>query len=127
MVEVTQGATTKVTVNLPWPHKDLSPNARGHWAKKAGATKKARMDAFIAGLDAGLRGLTGSRIAVATTFYPPTRARYDDDNLQARCKAYFDGISDALRIDDRHFSHAPIQRGEVRENGLVCIELQVAA
>lgn len=123
MVATTQGATTKITVNLPWPHKDLSPNARGHWAKKAGATKKARMDAFIAGLDAGLRNVAADAVSITTTFFPPTRARYDDDNLQARCKAYFDGLSDALRIDDRHFSHAPVRRGEVRKNGLVQIEV----
>lgn len=27
---------------LPWPSKDLSPNGRAHWARKAAAAKSAR-------------------------------------------------------------------------------------
>lgn len=33
---------------LPWPSKDLSPNARIHWARRAKAVQHARHDASVA-------------------------------------------------------------------------------
>jgi len=117
--------TERFTINLPWPHKDLSPNARGHWGKKANATKKARKDGYNASLAAGVSKIDAKAAHVTTTFFPPTLAGFDDDNLQARCKAFFDGISDAIGIDDKHFKHAPVQRGEVRKLGAVMVEIEV--
>lgn len=116
----------RYTINLPWPHKDLSPNARGHWGKKATATKKARADGYKASQAAGAHKIAAGAAHVTTTFFPPTKASFDDDNLQARCKAYFDGIADAIGLDDKHFKHAPVQRGEVRKLGAVLIELEIS-
>ena len=36
-----------ITVRLPWPPKELSPNARVHWARKAGVSQKYRQDACV--------------------------------------------------------------------------------
>ena len=36
-------------------------------------------------------------------FAPPSRRRIDLDNCIASCKAYFDGIADALGVDDSTF------------------------
>jgi hypothetical protein len=36
----------------------------------------------------------------ALAFYFPTKVRRDDDNAAASCKAYRDGIADALKMDD---------------------------
>lgn len=46
-----------LSVELPWPDKRLHPNARGHWAKKSSAARKARTDARYACLAAGLSTL----------------------------------------------------------------------
>jgi hypothetical protein len=39
---------------------------------------------------------------MAVTFYPPDR-RGDRTNYPNRCKPYFDGIADALCVNDRRF------------------------
>ena len=38
------------------------------------------------------------------TFIPPDRRSYDRDNLVARMKSGIDGLSDALRINDKRFN-----------------------
>lgn len=38
---------------LPWPSKDLSPNARVHWARKARAVKSSREQAYYLAKAAG--------------------------------------------------------------------------
>ena len=38
---------------LPWPAKELSPNARVHWSKRSRAAKLQRADARIAAIAAG--------------------------------------------------------------------------
>lgn len=112
-----------ICVELPWPHKTLNPNSRPHPIAKSVAAKKARKAAWAITLAAGARHFGAPAAALAMTFYPPRNGRYDHDNLTARCKSYFDGIADALGIDDQHFRHAPIQRGAPVKNGLIKIEI----
>lgn len=96
---------------LPWPSKDLSPNARMHWAPKSAAKKKAREDAAVATYAAMMHGARETRQAYAgdhilpvrITFYPPDKRRRDDDNMVGSFKAARDGIADALAVDDRRF------------------------
>ena len=99
-----------MTITLPLPPKSLSPNGRVHWKNKARLTKHARTNAKLITL-AALNGSTPFPYThYALTFYYPTRARRDDDNCLASCKAYRDGIADALRIDDHRLSlcEAPV-------------------
>jgi hypothetical protein len=89
-----------MTITLPLPHKRLSPNARSHWRAKAAQTKVHRQRARLLTLEA-LNGqpaptFSGYRLA----FFLPDARNRDDDNLAASCKAYRDGIADALRVDD---------------------------
>lgn len=97
-------------VDLPWPSRTLHPNERPHWAKKAKAAKSARMSAAWAVKGAGLGAIEASAIKVTCIFSPPPIKRNRDiDNLLASCKAYFDGIADAIGIDDSRFQHqAPV-------------------
>ena len=44
-----------ISVELPWPDKLLSPNARPHWSRKARAVKAAKHDAGWAALESGAR------------------------------------------------------------------------
>jgi Holliday junction resolvase RusA-like endonuclease len=90
-----------IKFDLPWPSKDLSPNARLHWAKKAKAVRQARSEAEIIA-KGHCKPLEG-RILFVLEFFPPDRRRYDDDGLLARMKSARDGIADALGVDDRRF------------------------
>jgi crossover junction endodeoxyribonuclease RusA len=89
-----------MTITLPLPKRTLSPNARTHWRAKAQVTRMARQVARLRTLEA-----LGGRPAPALTtytleFYFRTARKRDDDNWAAACKAYRDGIADALGIDD---------------------------
>lgn len=84
-------------LELPLPHKSLSPNARTHWAGKARATKAARNTARLICLEA--MGHSPAPRWPAGTFvvrwYSKTAMRPDEDNAKASLKAYKDGIVDA--------------------------------
>ncbi len=117
-------------ITLDWPSAKLSPNARGHWADKAKATKAAKHDAWGLAKDAMskagvLPGRMAGPIAVEIVFYPPTTARHDVDNLQARMKAALDGIALALGVDDVHFR--PVSRIErIKPGGYAVVTLTPA-
>lgn len=113
-------------ITLPWPHKDLSPNARKHWGAKATAKKKAREDAHLATLEAAGSAIGALRaslagegpIPVRIVFYPPDKRHRDDDNMVGSAKAARDGIADALQVNDRrfhphYFFEAPAKPGRV--------------
>lgn len=112
---------------LPWPHKDLSPNGRVHWARKAKAAKAARYQAGLAAISAGWQGvaLPAGRVHLQIDFYPPTRRLPDDDNMLARFKPARDGIADVLGIDDKRFQSHPCVHDEVRKGGQVVVRITV--
>lgn len=123
---MTEAAIQSAIIALPWPHKDLSPNARVHWAEKARVTRKARLDAFYAARESGARDMAADAFTITTTFHPPTRHAYDQDNLIARCKPLFDGIADALGVDDRHFKYQPVTIAEPVKGGRVVVEIEAS-
>lgn len=110
---------------LPWPSKDLSPNARVHWARKSKAAKLARAEGYVAVRAAGLRAerLPAGRLHLWIDFYPPTKRIPDDDNMLARFKPYRDGIADALHLDDKVFISHPMVKGEPRKGGEVRVRI----
>lgn len=101
-----------VIVTLPLPSRDLSPNARGHWGKKARAAKKARNDGYLATVAARIdcQHKTPFKTAEAhTTFYVRDNRRRDADNLLASLKPSFDSMVDAgLLVDDCGLVHMPM-------------------
>tara|TARA_R110000850_G_scaffold264606_1_gene393766 strand:+ start:14752 stop:15159 length:408 start_codon:yes stop_codon:yes gene_type:complete len=121
----------KLEIFLPWPQRALSPNSRGHWAKKAKAAEMYRYHCKLTALQAirdgnwdvqPLRDLVnaGGEIHVFIDFYPPNRRARDDDNIVASFKSGRDGVADALGIDDRHFrTHPFLKREEIVRNGQV--------
>lgn len=113
-----------IVIDLPWPHKDLSPNARIHHMKRARLTKAAREDAQWQSCSYG--PIEAVDIFVTVTAYPPRKISFDDDNFMARCKAYFDGIADSLEVNDRQFRIQPLRRGDVVKGGNVRFEIEVA-
>jgi crossover junction endodeoxyribonuclease RusA len=114
-----------IQIDLPWPSKDLSPNARCHWAVKARAVKKARSEAYLVASTWG--PVDAKALDVTLTFYPPDKRCYDDDNLVARAKSLIDGIADALGVDDSRFRLQKPVLGEPIKGGNVHVELRKAA
>ena len=92
--------------SLPFPPKELSPNARLHWSKVAKAKKAYRSDAWISMLAQKVRTMGDSIIGLECTFYPPANYRYDDDNLIGRMKAGRDQIALYIGVDDNVFRQA---------------------
>lgn len=107
-----------MTIELPWPSSSLAGHAKGHWRDKAGITAKHRTWARNATLAAGPCEFAGtSDIKVIVTFYPPDR-RGDRVNYPNRMKPYFDGIADALNVNDSRFLPSyhfaePVKGGKV--------------
>lgn len=116
-----EGRKAPITIDLPWPHKDLSPNSRAHWAAKADQTKKHRSWGMWAARKFG--PISADALAVSVTFSPPGHYAYDDDNLVSRCKAYLDGIADGLGVNDRSFRLGAPQRGSKIKHGNVRFEI----
>lgn len=111
---------------LPWPPRELSPNARIHWAKKSKITKAYRNMARVLTMQAGLVAPEEGRILLVLEFVPPSRRSYDDDNLIARFKAGRDGIADALGVDDKRFTTQFWLRSEPVTDGAVIAEIKEA-
>lgn len=107
-------------VLLPWPDKTLSQNARVHWARKAKATRSARLDACwytVIAMSGKKPRRSGARLHL--TFNPPDRRKRDLQNCIGSAKALVDGIADALDVDDSLFSMTyamgePVKGGSVR-------------
>lgn len=103
---------------LPWPPSSLSGHAKGHWRGKAAVTAKHREWARNAALSAGACNFAGTGdIRVIATFYPPSR-RGDRVNFPNRMKPYWDGIADALKVNDSRFLPSfvfgePVKGGQV--------------
>ena len=104
-------------IELSWPARTLSPNARAHWRVKAMATRIAKDEAFLLTKASRFRADPGL-IPMRITFHPPDHRHRDDDNMIASFKAARDGIALALRVDDRvfrpsyHFAE-PVKSGRV--------------
>lgn len=111
---------------LPWPSKDLSPNGRVHWSRKAKATKHARQTAVVMAHEAGWRALQlpAGKLHLWVSFHQaPGKALPDDDNMLGRFKAYRDGIAQVLGIDDKRFISHPFVSSERRPRGQVVVRI----
>jgi crossover junction endodeoxyribonuclease RusA len=80
--------------------------------------------AYYATLQAGIGKIDADSIEVRVSFYPPDRRPRDTDNMIASCKSFFDGISQAIGIDDSAWTLSIAPRGPIEKNGMVKIELE---
>ena len=110
---------------LPWPTKDLSPNARGHWAVKARAKKAYRALCAWQAKSQGLGRIYTERLHLKITFVPPNRRARDLDNMLASLKSGLDGLCDVLGVDDSKWS-MEISKAEDRIGGFVEIVVTAA-
>jgi crossover junction endodeoxyribonuclease RusA len=100
-------------ITLPWPPKELSPNARIHWAKKSKAAKNYRHMCKILTMQSKIKIDWEGMICVYIDFYPPDKRHRDDDNMIASFKSGRDGIAEALGIDDKRFRIHPFVKDEI--------------
>ena len=106
----TSAQAPAIRFELPWPAKVLNPNRSGgaHWAVKGRAVRDARQYAMATCRnEASARRFTvpaGARVDIQLLGVPATRRNRDLDNFLASCKAYLDGISDALGVNDVRFN-----------------------
>lgn len=111
-------------IDLPFPPRDLHPNARVHWTRKARATKAAREAAQW--LSNAYGPIEADSISATITFYPPDNRRRDIDGMLSACKPLIDGVADSLEVDDSKWA-ITIRRGEVVKGGNVRFEIEVPA
>ena len=115
-----------VTIELPLPHKNLSPNSRCHYMAKATATKKARRDArhasALAWYQWAIIAPQWAEATVQATFYFKDRRKRDRDNLLASLKASFDGLADSRLIaNDSGLTHLPVKVDVDKKNPRVVL------
>jgi crossover junction endodeoxyribonuclease RusA len=91
-----------VTIRVPFPPATLSGHHNAHWRKLQPVKKLWRTYAEKATVEAGIAVPETGDIIVSVTFYPPDK-RGDRTNYPNRCKPIFDGIADALKVNDRRF------------------------
>lgn len=94
------------TVTFPWPPRELSPNRRCHWARKAKAAKAYRLDCFYLAKEARVKAPAEGPISLRIEFVPPDRRGRDLDNMLASIKSGLDGLAEALGVNDKRFTLA---------------------
>ena len=110
-------------IMLPWPPKELSPNARVHWAVKNRAVKLYRDNCAWLTKAAGVRVDWEGTVHVWITFFPPDRRHRDMDNCISSGKSLFDGVAQAIGVNDKRFRIHPHLSDEVVKGGSVVVRL----
>jgi crossover junction endodeoxyribonuclease RusA len=121
-----------VEISFPWPPKELSPNGRGHWAKKAKDVRAYKTTCIalchVANLHLKKHDLASNGLAIRVTyeFYPPSKRKYDKDNCIAQIKTLQDAIEAVIGIDDNHFVTTHILRPYDHAGGSVDVKIERA-
>ena len=116
-----------ITIELPWPDKRLSPNARVHWAVSSALKEVAKGDAWWATYEALLGDRHPKRdekYEAQYMFSPPDKRKRDIDNCLAMMKAAQDGVCEYLEIDDSRIKRTILEWGEVVKGGKVVLTLE---
>lgn len=104
-------------MKLPWPDRTLNPNVKTHWAIKAKQIKIHRDMAFVS--TKCTTNIEKKGTTLEFTFTPPDKRKRDVDNMLAMCKAYLDGICDALSINDEQFTKIVVIKKPPKKGGYV--------
>ncbi len=112
-------------IELPWPPRELSPNARVHWTTKAEATQIAEAQGCCLTWGADFDDWQPSDFYMSHyTFHPPDRRKRDIDNFTAMMKPFQDGVFSALGVDDSRIKKAVQEWGDVFKGGKVVLRLE---
>jgi Holliday junction resolvase RusA-like endonuclease len=115
-----------LTVTLPWPESALSPNSRDRWQKIA-AVKTARSigkcEVMRNYLLQDCHFFPELRLKISFIFHPPDHKYRDLDNMVSMCKAYADGIFEAIQNNDKQIDTIEARKKDVVKGGLVTITI----
>lgn len=117
-----------IHLTLPWPDKELSPNARVGFRRKAAAVSVARMAGKVAALEAGaqmVRLKPDAPLQLWATFDPPDARRRDMDNMLSSAKGLIDGVFDALGANDCQIQRVTLDRGDIHPGGRVELRIEL--
>jgi len=109
-------------IELPWPAKELNPNVKCHWSKKAKAAKAYKEVSYYLTKKHEKPKFKEGPIWLEVLFVPPDKRRRDQDNLIASIKSLLDGVALAWEVDDSRFTGTytlcpPEKKGKV----VICI------
>ena len=116
------------TVTLPWPDRRLFPNARVFWAAKAKQVRIHRRLAYFEALKvqeaipAEVRADPDKSIFYRITYIPKINRRRDEDGIISACKAYLDGVSEAIGINDSRFHIRGCDAQPAQKPGAIVLE-----
>ena len=107
-------------LDLPWPPKELSPNARVHWAKLSHVKKKYKNDCMWICKGAKINHAVHNYVFVMLhiKFCPPDKRLRDTDNCIASFKAGQDGLAEALGVNAKIFNNS-YEIGQAVKHGKV--------
>lgn len=107
----------KITVSVPLPPNELSPNGRAHWAAAHREKRRQKLSAWAQATEAvGGAPPRWEHARVTTTYYVRDKRglKRDEDNALASLKAAFDGIAEAgVVANDRGLHHDERIRFEI--------------
>lgn len=90
-----------IELTLPWPPKELNPNSRVHWTKRAKAAKSYKKTCWAIAKQ-HKHNFSEGNIFLELIFHPP-RNNYDSDNCESMFKSGRDGIAIAWGLNDKLF------------------------
>ncbi len=111
---------------LSWPAKELWPNgSHGNYHAVSRARKAARTEADWATRYVKPHGWKhdGGPISIHIRAHPKTANAVDAQNVIAGLKAHFDGIADALGVDDKCFAAPTLTFAEPCKGGAIIVEV----
>lgn len=114
-------------IELPWPPKELSPNARQHFHAAARAKKAYRSRCRVLGEAQALSSVRNGAqsVLVHLAFFKPDKRHRDWDNMVASMKSGLDGLADAMGVDDSKWRLSFDVPDAVVPSGLVLVTVEV--
>jgi crossover junction endodeoxyribonuclease RusA len=112
-------------IKFPYPPKELNPNYKCHWSIKAEYKAQQKHDAYyITKRALNAQEFTGTTFCMSLVFHPPDKRTRDLDNVEAACKSLFDGMCQALGIDDSQIKkNGGKEWGDVVKGGEVVVNI----
>ena len=116
-------------IDLTWPAKELSPNARVHFMVKHRFAKAAKIEAgWATKIVRPIRWASDGPFTVQVTAHPPKNwSTGDNDNFVARLKSHFDGIAEVLGVNDSTFETPTVSWADKTERGKVIVRIAEVA
>jgi hypothetical protein len=111
-----------VIIRLTYPHANLNPNRKLHWAKKSSYVKtyKSIWHTELLPHKSLLKGKSVFRMSMA----PPDKRRRDCDNAEASLKPMWDALAIISGIDDSKFRISKLDHFLPPEkNGVIYLEV----